>query len=60
MTDQELHDAGLTDRQREIWRHYENGHSLRTIALALNLSPTTIRDHLDAATRHLHNHTKDQ
>jgi DNA-binding NarL/FixJ family response regulator len=60
VTDQELRDAGLTDRQRLIWQHYDRGHSIRTIALALNLSPTTIRDHLDAATRRLHNHTKDQ
>lgn len=60
MTDQQLRDAGLTDRQRQIWRHYEQGHSERTIALALGLSRTTVRDHLEAATRRLHNHTRQE
>lgn len=57
MTDTNNHPNGLTQRQADIWQWYTAGASIRTIAYRLNLSPSTVRDHLHAATRRLHNTT---
>lgn len=55
MSNNDLRDlaAVLTPRQVEVWLLADGGMSERDIALALGLSRSTVRDHLEAATRRL-------
>lgn len=42
--------AELTPRQYDAWTlHHQHGMSIRNIAWALGISPTTVRDHIRAA-----------
>lgn len=50
-TRQLLDDAGLTDRQLEMFLLRAAGVGVRTIARAYGVSPATVRDHLEAADR---------
>ena len=44
--------AELTPRQYDAWTlHRIHGMSIRNVAWALNVTPATIRDHIDAADR---------
>lgn len=46
--------AELTPRQYDAWTlHHQHGMSIRNIAWGMNISPATVRDHLDAADRRI-------
>lgn len=46
-----LDQAGLTNRQLEMYLLRAAGCGIRTIARAYQVSPATVRDHLEAADR---------
>lgn len=46
-----LDEAGLTERQREMFLMRAAGVGVRTIARAYGVAPATVRDHLEAADR---------
>lgn len=48
---QVIDDAGLTEKQREMFLMRAAGVGVRTIARAYGVSPSTVRDHLEAADR---------
>jgi PAS domain S-box-containing protein len=48
----------LTDRQQEVLRHLQAGHSTSEIATAMNLSPETVRNHVRGVLRALGVHSR--
>ena len=49
-------EAQLTKKQLHVWLLHLNGIGVRRSAVMLTVTPTTIRDHLDAAHRTLRKH----
>ena len=48
-----------TEAQLEAVERYDRGHGIRAIAAMLQISPTAVRDRLEAARRHLHHARED-
>lgn len=57
--DDAIRQANLTGRQHRILNLWLAGHSSRRIGLALGISESTVRGHLDAAIRKIRPHMKE-
>lgn len=54
----EIANQVLTQKQLRVLKYWVDGHSIRTIATALDLHESTIRGHLTAALRNMKPHLR--
>ena len=60
MTDLETARHACTPKQLQVFELHYRGMSTRNIALALDLSRSSVRTHLENARRNIHRHRKEQ